>query len=48
MDLVVAIELIGGAIFVVRFWYKNPELVLSRRLSQLLDPYDDGFQDRRA
>jgi len=30
MEMLVAIELIIGAIFVVRFWYKNPELILSR------------------
>jgi hypothetical protein len=42
MDIVIAIELIVGAVFVVGFWFKNPELKLSRRLSQqLLDPYDE-------
>jgi hypothetical protein len=42
MEIVIAIELIVGAAFVVGFWYKNPELILSRRLSrQLLDAYDD-------
>jgi hypothetical protein len=42
MEIVIAIELIVGAIFVVGFWFKNPELILSRRLSQqLLDLYDD-------
>jgi hypothetical protein len=42
MEIVIAIELIVGAIFVVGFWFKNPELILSRRLSQqLLDLYDN-------
>jgi len=42
MEIVVAIELIVGAVFVIGFWYKNPELMLSRRLTQeLMDPYDD-------
>jgi hypothetical protein len=42
MEIVIAIELIVGAIFVVGFWLKNPELMLSRRLSrQLLDSDDD-------
>jgi hypothetical protein len=42
MEIVIAIELIAGAVFVLVFWYRNPELILSRRLSQqLLDPYDD-------
>jgi hypothetical protein len=42
MEIVIAIELIVGAIFVVGFWFKNPELILSRRLSQqLLDLYHD-------
>ena len=29
MEGLVAIELIAGAVFVVRFWYKNPVLILS-------------------
>ena len=42
MEIVIAIELIAGAVFVLVFWYRNPELILSRRLGQrLLDPYDD-------
>jgi hypothetical protein len=42
MEIVIAIELIAGAAFVVGFWCTNPELVLSRRLSeQLLEAYDD-------
>jgi hypothetical protein len=42
MEIVIAIELIVGAVFVVGFWFMNPELKLSRRLSQqLLDPYDE-------
>ena len=46
MEIVIAIELIVGAIFVVGFWFKNPELILSRRLSQqLLDLYDDEEND---
>jgi hypothetical protein len=46
MEIVIAIELIVGAVFVVWFWYRNPELILSRRLSQrLLDPYDEEEND---
>ena len=46
MEMVIAIELIAGAVFVVGFWFKNPELKLSRRLSQqLLDSYDDEEKD---
>jgi hypothetical protein len=46
MEMVIAIELIAGAVFVVGFWFKNPELKLSRRLSQqLLDSYDDEEND---
>jgi hypothetical protein len=46
MEIVIAIELIVGAVFVVWFWHKNPELMLSRRLSpRLLDPYDDEEND---
>ena len=46
MEILIAIELAAGAVFVVAFWYKNPELVLSRRLSErLLDPYDDEEED---
>jgi hypothetical protein len=46
MEIVIAIELIVGAVFVVGFWFKNPELKLSRRLSQqLLDSYDDEEND---
>lgn len=41
MAILVAIELIVGAVFVVWFWYRNPELVLSRFSQRLLDPYDD-------
>lgn len=46
MEIAIAIELIVGAVFVVAFWYKSPELMLSRRLSQsLLDAYDDEEND---
>jgi hypothetical protein len=46
MEMLVALELIVGAVFVVGFWYKNPELVLSRHSNQrLLDPYDDEDND---
>jgi hypothetical protein len=46
MEIVIAIELIVGAVFVVGFWFKNPELKLSRRLSQqVLDSYDDQEND---
>jgi hypothetical protein len=41
MEIVIAIELIAGAAFVVGFWYTNPELELSRQLSRLMEPYDD-------
>jgi hypothetical protein len=42
MEIVIAIELIAGAVFVLVFWCRNPELILSRYLSQrLLNPYDD-------
>jgi hypothetical protein len=42
MEILIAIELIVGAVFVVGSWYKNPELILSRRSShRLLDPYHD-------
>src|ERR1700732_5549553 len=38
MEIVIAIELIAGAVFVLVFWRRNPELILSRRLShRLLD-----------
>jgi hypothetical protein len=46
MEIVLAIELIAGAVFVLVFWCRNPELALSRRLSQrLLDPYGDEEND---
>ena len=46
MEIVIAIELIAGAVFVVGFWYTNPALVLSRRLNgRLLDAYDDEEKD---
>jgi hypothetical protein len=46
MKIVIAMELIVGAVFVVWFWYKNPELRLSRSLSQRqLDPYGDEEND---
>ena len=46
MEIVIAIELIAGAVFVVGFWFKNPELQLSRRFSQQLpDPHDDEKYD---
>jgi hypothetical protein len=42
MEILFAIELIVGAVFVVGSWYKNPELLLPRRSSQrLLDLYHD-------
>jgi hypothetical protein len=41
MEILIAIELIVGAVVVVWFWYKNPELVLSRLSQRLMDPYDD-------
>jgi hypothetical protein len=50
MEIVIAIELIAGAVFVVGFWYTNPELELSRHLSRVLEPDDDeedeGARDR--
>jgi hypothetical protein len=49
MEIVIAIELIVGAVFVVGFWFRNPELKLSRRLSQqLLDSYDDEENGARV
>jgi hypothetical protein len=46
MEVLIAIELIVGTVFVVWFWYTNPEPVLSRRLGQqLLDLYDDEEDD---
>jgi len=46
MEIVIVIELIAGAAFVVGFWFKSPELKLSRRLGQqLLDSYDDEEND---
>jgi hypothetical protein len=46
MEIVIAIELIAGAVLVLVFWCRNPELILSLRLSQrLLDPYDDEEND---
>jgi hypothetical protein len=46
MKIVIAIELIFGAIFVVWFWYQNPVLRLSRGLSHpQLDPCDDEEND---
>lgn len=46
MKILIAIELIVGAIFVVAFWNKNPELILSRYSSRyLLNPYDDEEAD---
>jgi hypothetical protein len=47
MEIVIAIELIVGGVLVVWFWYKNPELILSRRLGQRpLDPYDDEWRSK--
>jgi hypothetical protein len=50
MEIVIALELIVGAVFVVWFWHKNPALRLSRDLSQRqLDPYvDEEIDDARA
>ena len=46
MEILIAIELIAGAVFILVFWYRNPELILSRRLSQqLLDSFDDEEKD---
>ena len=46
MEILIALELIVGVVFVARFWYKNPELVLSRHANQrLLDPFDDADSD---
>ena len=46
MKIVIATELIASADFVVRFWFKNPELKLSRRLDQqLLDSYEGDEND---
>jgi len=46
MEILIALELIAGAVFVAGFWYKNPDLVLSRHSNQrLLDPYDDEEND---
>ena len=46
MEILIAVELIAGAGFVVGFWFKNPELELSRSLGrQLVDPYDDEEND---
>jgi hypothetical protein len=47
MEILVALELIAGTVFVVGFWYKNPELILSRQLlsHELSDPYDDEEND---
>jgi hypothetical protein len=46
MEILIAVELIAGAVFVLVFWYRNPELILSRRLShRLLDSYDDEEKD---
>ena len=46
MEIVIAIELIAGAVFVVWVWYRNPVLRLSRRLSPpLLYSYDDEEND---
>jgi hypothetical protein len=41
MEVLIVLELIVGAAFVVWFWYKNPELVPSRLSQRLTDPYDD-------
>jgi len=46
MEIVIAIELIVGAVFVVWFWYRNPELRVSRRLCQQpLNSYEDEEKD---
>jgi hypothetical protein len=46
MEIAIAIELIAGSVFVLVFWYRNPELILARRLSQrLLDPCGDEEND---
>src|ERR1700676_1309174 len=46
MEILISIELIAGAVFILVFWYRNPELILSRRLSQqLLDSFDDEEKD---
>jgi hypothetical protein len=50
MEMIIALELIVGAVFVVWFWYKNPELILSRHSNQrLLDPYgNEENEDARV
>jgi len=49
MKIVIAIELIAGAIFILVFWYRNSELALSRHLNQqLLDLYGDEETDDAA
>jgi hypothetical protein len=45
MEIVIAIELVVGAVLVLVFWYRNPDLILSRRISPLLGPYDDEEND---
>jgi len=46
MEILIAIELIFGVIFVVVFWCTNFELQLARRSAQRqLDPYDDEWND---
>jgi hypothetical protein len=46
MEIIIGLELIAGAVFLVGFWYKNPQLILSRRLkSRLLDPNEDEEND---
>jgi hypothetical protein len=42
MKMLISIALVAGAVFVVGFWYTNPEPALSRRLTeQMLNAYDD-------
>jgi len=34
MEILIAIELIVAAVFVIGFWRKNPDLIMSRRYCQ--------------
>jgi hypothetical protein len=46
MEILIAIELIIAAIFVIGCWYRNPQLMLWRRSCQhLLNPYEDDEKD---
>lgn len=46
MEMVIAIELIAGVLFVVVCWVQESQAELSRCSRQrLLDPYDDEWND---